>query len=57
MNAFLQPDGRYTDEGTALLQKVTAVLHPILSEYLAKGYSREDIAERIREAVDFVIRT
>jgi hypothetical protein len=56
MNAFLEPDGRYTEEGVLLLRSVVAVLQPIFSEYLAKGYHRQDIAERIHEVVDFVAR-
>ena len=56
MNAFLEPDGRYTEEGVLLLRSVVAVLQPIFSEYLAKGHPRQDIAERIHEAVEFVTR-
>lgn len=56
MNAFLEPDGRYTDDGTVLLQKVVAALQPIFTEYLAKGFPRQDIADRLHEAVDFVQR-
>jgi len=38
------------------LGRAIALLQPIFSQYLEKGFSSHDIAERINEAADFVRR-
>jgi hypothetical protein len=55
MNAFFETDSPYSNN-TGLLTKVVALLEPVFSQYMAKGFSSQEIAERAHQAVDFVAR-
>ncbi len=55
MSAFFETDTP-RDNNTGLLTKVVALLEPVFSQYLEKGFSSHEIAERAHQAVDFVAR-
>jgi hypothetical protein len=56
MRTLLDSDGRFTEDGVQLLRKVMALLRPVFSEFIEKGYTLDDIAQQVHQAVDFVKR-
>jgi hypothetical protein len=56
MKRLCEADGRFTEEGVLLLQKVMSLLRPVFSEFIEKGYDMSDVAQQVHQAVDFVKR-
>ena len=56
MGTLLEPDGNFTKDGVQLIQKVMGLLRPVFQEFLEKGYTLEQIAREVHQAVDFVKR-
>jgi hypothetical protein len=55
MSSFFETDTTY-DNNAELLTKFVALLGPAYSQYLKKGFSSHEIAERAHQAVDIVAR-
>ena len=56
MGSLLEPDGRFTPNGAELIRKVADLLRPVFKQFLEMGYTLDEIAEQVHQAVDFVKR-
>jgi hypothetical protein len=56
MGSLLETDGRFTPDGVELIQRVMGLLRPVFKEFLEMGYTLNEIAEQVHQAVDFVKR-
>jgi hypothetical protein len=57
MKSLLEPDGRFTPDGVRLIRDVMALLRPVFVEFHEKGYTLDEIAQQVHQAVDFVKRS
>jgi hypothetical protein len=56
MGSLLEADGTFTPDEGQLIRKVMALLRPAFKEFLESGYTLDEIAEQVHQAVDFVKR-
>ena len=57
MGSLLEPDGRMTHDAVRLIREVVALLQPVFAEFQGKGYTVDEIAQQVHQAVDFVKRS
>jgi hypothetical protein len=56
MGSLLETDGRFAPDGVQLIRKVMSLLRPVFSEFIQMGYTIDDIAQQVHDAVDYVKR-
>jgi hypothetical protein len=57
MGFLTEPDGKLTPDAVRLIREVMALLRPVFVEFQAKGYTRDEVAQQVHQAVDFVKRS
>jgi hypothetical protein len=57
MGSLLESDERFTPDGVRLIRDVMALLRPVVVEFQEKGYTLDEIAQQVHQAVTFIKRS